>query len=181
MATAKDPVGAARKAIEAAEAAEIAEGRRLAGAIEKADRFAEEAAGIDPDGDAKGFERATSKLAELRATVEIVRAREASAKGKAEAAREALAAAEAADKRARITEIDAQIAEREPKAIQAARVALAAFDAAAVELAKLAAEANKLGLGLAPEPHKARGVRGIAPYAGNPLGALVALRDGRML
>jgi len=176
-----DPVGAARKMLETAEAAEIAEGRRLAGAIEKADRFAEEAAGIDPDTDARGLEKATAQLGSLRATVEIVRAREASAKGKAEAAREALAAADAAEKRGRIAVIDAEIQQRETKAIEAARSALAAFDAAAVEVAKLAAEANGIGRSLEPGGHKMRGVRGLAPFAGNPIAAPTTLREGRLL
>ena len=181
MATAKDPVGAARKALEAAEADAARAAKRAEAATAKAEAFATEAASIDPDADERGFTKATRELADLRAAADLHRSRATSAAGKAEAALAALAAAEASEKRGRLAALDAEIAQRETKAIEAARSALAAFDAEAVEVAKLAAEANGIGRSLAPEPHRARGVRGIAPYAGNPLGALTTLRDGRLL
>jgi len=175
-----DAVSAARTDLEAAEEGLRAAVKRREAAEQKADAFVAEA-GASVAGDDKADARAARELAELRAGADLQRSREAAAAAKVEAARVALAAAEAAAKLARIAEIDAQIAEREPKAIEAARVALAALDAAAVELAKLAAEANTIGHSLAPAPHKARGVRGLAPFAGNPIAAPTTLREGRLL
>lgn len=135
-----DPVAAARKALEDAEAAATTEGKRLAKAIEAADKYAGEAAGIDPDADAKAFERATAKLGELRATIEIVRTREAGAKAKADAARGALATAENAARRAQLEAINADVKAREAAALGTLRVA---FDAFAEEVATIARDVGR--------------------------------------
>jgi hypothetical protein len=176
--TKADPVAAARKGLEDAEAAVVVEGRRLANAVEVADKFTGDAAGVDPDADAKGFERATSKLAEYRATIEIVSTREAGAKARAGAAREALASAEAEAKRARLAVLDAEIAAREAKAIERVVVAVRAFDAELRELAALGKEGAALSNALEPGTASAfRYSRTLLPHAGSPLGALQLLAE----
>ena len=163
----KDAVGAARKALGEAYAAGAKEGQRLAAAIDKAETFAREAASVDPD-DVKAFERATARLAELRAAVDLVRTREANAKANAEAARAALAVAENDDKLARLAALDAEIEERERAAVETITEALRAFDAELRALAQRVAEANALAA-------KPRHARGVIMFAGNVVNAVHAL------
>jgi hypothetical protein len=162
---AANQVEAARKAHEDAEAAAAVEGRRLGKAIEAADRFAVEAASIDPDVDAKGFERATSKLAEYRATVEILRTREAGAKAKAEAARSVLTAATNADRQAQLDAANTEIRGREARAFEAMRVALETFAAEVALISEAMSKARTLEGEL-----KAAGVVGVGAVRGTTSG-----------
>jgi hypothetical protein len=171
-----DPVAAARKVLEDAEAAVAAEGKRLERATVAADKHAAEAAEIDPDADPRGFEKATGKQAELRATVEIVRSRVAGSERKAAAAREALAAAENADRRARLEALNAEITERERKALEALRGSLAAFAAEVADLGAASSKAHTLAAELRAAGTDVRAVRaGTAAWAGAHPGRLAQL------
>lgn len=115
-----DKVTAARHELDLAEAAVGTEEHRLEVAIGKAKAFEAEAANVDPD-DGKAFEKATARLAELRAAVDLIRARETSAKTRAEAARRALDAAEIEDKRMRFEKLNADVAQRDGRARESVR------------------------------------------------------------
>jgi hypothetical protein len=117
----QDAVGVARKALEDAEADAVRAAKRAEAAAHKAEAFAAQAATIDPDADEKGFMKATRELAELRASADLHRSREANAQAKAEAARETLAAAVMEDKRSRLAKLDEEIRALDASAIEQAR------------------------------------------------------------
>lgn len=143
MAT-KDPVGAARKAVEDAEKAVRVEGERLASAVAKAERFEAEAAAIDPDADAKGFEKATGRLAELRAAADLCRTRETRAQAALQAAAAELATATNAGHRARLEVISGEIKTRETRALDALRRAVEAFGTEVAAVGEMASEGHRL-------------------------------------
>ncbi len=176
-----DPVTAARKALEDAEAAAVAATKRAKKAADAAEAFAGEATNVDPDVDAKGFEKATARLTELRAGVELFRAREVAATARAEEARHALTAAEIAAAEARFAEVNATIDARQTKALGAVREALLRFDADLRAIAALAEEAQAArALMGSTTPGRAHG-RELAGFAGAPVRALQDLVERREL
>jgi hypothetical protein len=165
-----DPVGAARKALEDAEAAATAATKRATEAAEKAVAFERRAAEIDPDSDEGAFSKATRELAELRATADLLRARTNAAATRAEQAREAHAGAVNADRLARLEELNAGIKAREGTALEALRVAFAAFAAEVSELGAASSKAHTLQAELRSAGIEARAIRAMtASWAGaNP-------------
>jgi chromosome segregation ATPase len=173
-----DHVERARKALVTAEGAAGAEARRLAQAQEEAERHVTEAAAIDPDSDPKAFEKATAKQAQLRATLELMRARNASAKDRVEQARTALAEVEQESIRARLAETNEKIDARQVQALDDVRDALDAFERALHEIASLTEEAKALAARVDPAwPHKKVHGRDFAGLVGNPARAVLFLAE----
>jgi hypothetical protein len=173
-----DQVERARTALADAEAAVEVEGGRVARATEQADRYATEAAAVDPDEDPAAAERAAVKLGQLHAGVELASARERAAKQRVEAARQALADVEQASARTRLAETNDKIDARQDQALDDMREALAAFGRAVVEIAQLTEEAKTLAARIDPGyPNRKVHGRDFAGLVGNPARAVLFLAE----
>jgi hypothetical protein len=142
----KDAVTAARKDLETATAAAAKEAQRVEDLKGKIAEFAERAAGIDPDSSGKDFSKATAELASMRATLEILLARQTNANAKAQAAAAALSATELESARSRMKELDAELEARDAKMldrIRRFRDELAAEIRALADLAAAATEEER--------------------------------------
>jgi predicted nucleic acid-binding Zn-ribbon protein len=137
-----DPVAAARKALEDAEAAATAASKRVADIDSRIEAFGLRAAEIDPESE-KDFAKATHELAELRASAEILAVRQTTARERVEAARSALARAELATLEAEFADMAARIARADSEIeadVLAFREALAARMNAGSDLERRAEE-----------------------------------------
>jgi hypothetical protein len=155
-----DAVTAARKALEGAEAAALAEGKRLAKARAEAESYAAEAATVDPD-DAHAFEAASKRLAELRARADILVTREAGARDRAGAARTALAEAANAANLAALEVLQAGMIADEREALERLRAAFRVFATDAAGISEAFGRAHRLAAELA--------AAGIAAKARQPM------------